>query len=579
MLMSFLLVLISLAVVPLPPLVGAAATGAYVPDELLVKFKPGVSRAAQESLLRAHRVYVKAEIAPLQVKLLSVNPQALAAVQDALARNPLVEYVEKNMRLQPEVVPNDPYYSSEWHLNKIQAPQAWDISQGSASVVIAVLDSGIDTTHPDLASKLLSGWNFYDNNDNVADVYGHGTKVAGTAAAVTNDALGVAAIGWQPKILPIRVTDPAGYAYSSTLSQGLVYAADRGAKAAVMSFGIYGGSTFSDAAKYLYDRGGWAVAAGGNDGTYHADNDNPYILSVSASSTDDSLASFSSNGPYIDLAAPGVSIYTTVRGGGYGAVSGTSFSAPLTAGLVSLIFSLDPSLTPKQVLDILQQSAKDLGTAGYDIYYGWGRIDAYQALAKTAGISSTPDTTPPAASITSPTNGAQVSGTISIDAGASDNVAVTKVELYKDGTLYAVDTTAPYAFIWDTTADPNGSHGLVAKAYDASNNAGTSNTVTVSVDNVADTTPPDVSILSPAAGAKVMGVVTISVSAFDASGIQRVEFHIDGKLKATVYGSPYGYQWNSRSVKDGVHTILVKAFDRAGNMGQASITVTVANRA
>lgn len=392
----------------------------------------------------------------------------------------------------------------------------------------------------------------------------------------------MAAIAWQPQILPIRVTDTAGYAYSTTLAQGLTYAADLGAKAAVMSFGIYGGSFLSDAAKYLYDKGGWAVAAGGNDGTYHSDADNPYILSVSATTTGDSLASFSSSGPYIDLSAPGVSIYTTLRGGGYGAVSGTSFSAPLTAGLIGLIVSVNPSLTPSQVYNVLKQSAKDAGAAGYDVSYGWGRIDAYQALLTGTGTASTPDTTPPTASITSPIDGAQVSGTSSVDVTASDNIGVTKVELYKDGTLFAVDTTTPFSFAWDTKTDSNGAHSLVAKAYDAANNAAPSNTVTVSVantvDTTADTTPPNIAILSPAASATVKGSVAISVSASDASGIQRVEFYIDGKLKATIYTPPYSYTWNTRSVKDGTHTILVKAYDNMGNLGQASITVTVHNR-
>jgi len=180
-----------------------------------------------------------------------------------------------------------------------------------------------------------------------------------------------------------------------------------------------------------------------------------------------------------------------------------------------------------------------------------------------------PDTTSPTVSITSPINAAKVSGTVSVSVGATDNVGVTKVELYKDGTLFATLTNSPYTFSWDTARDQGGSHTLVAKAYDAANNLGTSNTLAVSVDN----TQPTVTIVSPLSGATVKGSVTISISASDAYGIQRVEFYIDGTLKATDYTAPYTYQWNTKTVKAGTHTILVIAYDNAGNMKQTSITV------
>jgi len=182
-----------------------------------------------------------------------------------------------------------------------------------------------------------------------------------------------------------------------------------------------------------------------------------------------------------------------------------------------------------------------------------------------------PDLTPPTVSIASPTNGATVSGAVSVSVSASDNIGVTKVELYKDGTPFASLTNSPYAFTWDTAGDQDGSHTLVAKAYDAANNFGTSNTIAVSVDN----TPPKVTITSPVSGATVKGSVTISVSASDTSGVQRIEFYIDGKLKATDYTAPYTYQWNSKSVKAGTHTILVIAYDRTGSMRQTSVTVIV----
>jgi hypothetical protein len=177
--------------------------------------------------------------------------------------------------------------------------------------------------------------------------------------------------------------------------------------------------------------------------------------------------------------------------------------------------------------------------------------------------------TAPTVSITSPLTGAAISRTVSVSVSASDNVGVTKVELYKDWALFATLTNSPYTFSWDTTKDQDGAHSLLAKAYDAANNIGSSNTVAVSVDNTA----PSVSILSPLPGATVKGSVTISVSASDASGVQRVQFYIDGKLQATDYSTPYSYQWNMKNAKRGVHTITVIAYDSAGNMQQLSITV------
>jgi hypothetical protein len=219
------------------------------------------------------------------------------------------------------------------------------------------------------------------------------------------------------------------------------------------------------------DRGGLVVAAGGNTGKYEDYADNPYIISVSATTTGDALASFSPYGPYIDLSTPGVSIYTTVRGGSYASASGTSLSAPITAGVVALMFSVNPSLTPSQAEQILEATAVDLGGAGHDVYYGGGRVDAYAALKMASSVSPPPpDNTPPSVEITYPRDVYTVSSTIIVKVDASDDSGVSKVELYKNGVLFAVDSEAPYEFYWDTTADPDGVYVLVAKAYDRAGN-------------------------------------------------------------------------------------------------------------
>jgi subtilisin family serine protease len=572
--MLFLALTIAFSISPLGITFGGVGRG-----ELLLRFKPGVSWRSGEKVLKDFGLDVLEEIPQIKVFVVSVPENALQRVKSALMRNPMVDFVEENAWVSPQVVPNDYYFSFQWHLGKIGAPDAWGISVGSSNVTVAVLDSGVDPSHPDLAGKLLSGWNFYNGNGDTSDVTGHGTAVAGVAAAATNNTVGVAGVGWNCLILPVRVTDENGYASYSLLSKGFVYAADRGARVAVVSFQIFNGSALTSAAKYFMDKGGLVFAAGGNTGQFENYTDNPYIISVSGTTSDDK--SWGSYGPYIDLSAPCSAIYTTIKGGGYGNVGGTSFSAPIAAGVAALIFSVNPSLTPSQVEQILEATTVDLGDPGYDIYYGWGRVDAYAALKMASGVSPPPpDTNPPSVKITYPSDGDTVSGAITVKVDASDGSGVSKVELYKNGVLFAVDSEAPYEFYWDTTADPDGVYVLAAKAYDVAGNCGESSSVSVNVVNakVSDNNPPSVSIVQPLNGSTVSKTIDVVASASDESGISRVEFYIDGKLAATVSCEPYVYRWNTRSVKDGWHTLTVKAYDKNGNTADASIKVYVSNR-
>ncbi|PYJ03079.1 MAG: peptidase S8, partial [Verrucomicrobia bacterium] len=156
---------------------------------------------------------------------------------DALNHNPNIEFAEPDTLFPPATVPNDTYYSLEWHLPKIGAPSAWNTTVGGNNIIIAILDSGVDSTHPDLSSQLVPGWNFIDNNSDASDVDGHGTAVAGTAAAASNDGLGVAAPAWTCKIMPIRISDTNGNGILSAIANGLMYAADHGARIANLSFG------------------------------------------------------------------------------------------------------------------------------------------------------------------------------------------------------------------------------------------------------------------------------------------------------------------------------------------------------
>ncbi len=553
-------------------------------SQLLLRFKPGVPEGAKTSLVRLLGLRVVDYVQQIDVYVVSAPDEKLRLLEPILRASPLIDLVEVDHPVAASRVPGDPYYSVQWHLQKIGCPSAWDISTGSSNVIIAVIDSGVDPSHPDLAGKLLPGWNFYDNNDDTSDLYGHGTKVAGVVAAVTNNGVGVAGVAWNCTILPVRVTSSRGYTTPSLLSRGLIYAADRGARVAVVSFHVFGNSVVSSAAKYFVDRGGVVVAAAGNTGKYESYGDDPYVISVSATTNSDAIASFSSYGPYVDLSAPGSGIYTTFKGG-YGAVSGTSFSAPIVAGVAALMLSVNPSLTPAQVEQILESTAVDIGDPGYDVYYGWGRVDAYAALKAALEASSSScsmDAMPPSVEIVYPADGEAVSGSITVRVEASDDRGISKVELYKNGELFAVDPDPPYEFHWNTTDDADGAYALTARAYDMAGNAGASNNITVTVSNsprdadeAFDSAPPTVKIIKPLNEQVVAKSAQIVVSASDDSGIDRMELCVGGSVIAVLCAEPYACAWDAGPVKDGRHMVTAKAYDIHGKCSEDSMSVCV----
>ncbi len=505
------------------------------------------------------------------------------AIAARLAHHPHLEFAELDYLVTPDFVPNDPYYGSAWHLPKIGASSAWDNSQG-AGVTIAILDSGVDSAHPDLAPRMVAGWNFYDNNSNTSDVYGHGTKVAGAAAAAANNTIGVASVAGQSKIMPLRVTDTTGAGYISMIAHGVTWAADRGARVANISFaGVAGSLSIQNAAQYMKNKGGLVVVGAGNSGINENYTRTTTLIAVSATDGNDVKTSWSSYGNFVALAAPGAGIWTTTRGGGYGAVSGTSFSSPVTAGVVALMMAAKSTLPNTQVEGLLYSTAVDLGAAGRDPYYGYGRVDAARAVQAAAGTTTTTDTQAPAVSISAPLGGATVTGLVGVNVTATDNVGVTRVELRVNSTTVAIDTSAPFGFTWDSTGTPNGMSSLVAYAFDAAGNSKASTAVAVNVANgtvtgTKDTTAPVVKIINPVAG-NVSGNVTISVNAADNSGASGITqtVYIDGVLKATGTGSTLSYSWNTRpkNVATGTHTIRAVAKDKAGNTSSASVNVVV----
>ena len=504
------------------------------------------------------------------------------AVAARLAHHPHLESAELDRLVPPDFIPNDPYYGSAWHLPKIGAPSAWDSSTGSG-ITVAILDTGVDGAHPDLAGQMVSGWNFYDNNSNTSDVYGHGTYVAGTVAAVSNNGAGVASVAGQSKIMPMRISDPAGYAYFSTGIQALIYATDHGARVANISYsGFAGSSSVYNAAQYMKNNGGLVTISAGNSGIDENYLPSTSIIAVSATDYNDIKTGWSSYGSFVSMSAPGVGIYTTAMGGSYGAPSGTSFSSPIIAGVIALIMAENTALPNTQVESLLYSTAVDLGDMGRDPYYGYGRVDATKAVLAAASTRPALDVQAPTISITSPHDGDIVSGLVPVDVSAADNIGIARVELSVNNSTVAIDSTAPFAFSWDSTGLPDGTARLVAYAFDAAGNSAASSAVSVDVSNGTvispkDTTPPVVQIINPVAGRISGNNVQVSLSASDNSGAAGITqmLYIDGILKATGSGSTLGYNWNIRKVAAGTHNLQVVAKDAAGNKSSASVIVTV----
>jgi thermitase len=551
----------------------------FAAGRVLAMPKAGLAVPQVERLLRSAGGQGR-KVGASDLYIVAVPPGSERAVATLLARNPHFKFAELDHAVAPGLAVNDPYAGSQWHLSKIAAGAAWDSSQG-AGVTIAILDSGIDPTHADLVGRLVSGWNFYDNSANTADVMGHGTKVAGAAAAATNNGMGVAAVAGQASIMPIRVTDSAGYAYWSTLAQGITYAADRGARVANASFAASGSSAVQSAAQYMKNKGGLVFISAGNDGALLTTGQTTSLITVAATDSADARTIWSNYGDVVRLAAPGASIYTTTKGGGYGAVSGTSFSAPIAAGVAALVMAAQPSLSSSAVETLLTSTAVDLGASGRDPLFGHGRVDAAAAVrAALAAGGPTPDTQAPQVAITSPGVGATVGGLIAVDIAASDNVGVARVELLVNGALVSNDTVAPFAFNWDSTRAADGTSTLEARAYDAAGNTAASARVSVNVANgaptiTADTQPPAVTIGNPKAGSKVKGNVTISANASDNAGAAgiRQSLYVDGALVAQTTGASLSYNWAARKAAAGAHQIQVVARDAAGNTTSVSVTV------
>lgn len=326
---------------------------------------------------------------------------------DLLKRDPGVDFAEPDYQAHAVAIPNDPSFPDQWGLAKIHAPAAWDVTKGDSGVVIAVLDSGIDLSHQDLADQLwnnpqeipgngqdddqdglvddVHGWNFLSSNSDLSDDNGHGTQVAGVAGAATNNGLGVAGTCWDCRLMVVKVMQSTGIVNYSDIATGIAYAAGKGARVINLSLGGYADSETLRTAIESAATTAVIVAGAGNDNRsdpfYPAAY--PQVIAVAATDQNDVKADFSNYGDWVDLAAPGVAIKTTFAGNNaYGEENGTSLSAPFVAGTAGLLDSQHVDWSPALVRQQLLNTAASLDAAnpGYQGLLGSGRLDAGAAL-------------------------------------------------------------------------------------------------------------------------------------------------------------------------------------------------------
>jgi subtilisin family serine protease len=381
-----------------------------VAGEFVIKFKPDSPASEKAAIAQSIGGELSAGVPQLGVELITVatlrnNPDVNAAADtlSALQASPAVEYAEPNYiyTLNDEPVhataitsktflpmavyiarflPNDPSRGSQYAWDRISAFEGWFLNKGSANVVIAIVDTGIQPNHPDLHAKLVPGYDFIDNDTNPADGNGHGTHVAGTAAAMTNNAIGGAGTCPECRLMAIRVLDNSGSGTTVGVANGIIHAANSGAKVINLSLGGPGSTTLENSVNYAWGKGSLLACAAGNSGTSDTTNAHPAAyancLAVGATESDDDDAPYSNWGLWVDIAAPGTGIFSTWIGSGYNTINGTSMATPHVAGVAGLLTS--------QGLNNVQSRARLQSTAdpidGTGLWWSNGRLNMLRAV-------------------------------------------------------------------------------------------------------------------------------------------------------------------------------------------------------
>jgi len=400
---------------------------------------------------------------------LAPGQDELEAARELLS-SPLVTSAEPNIIFTSATTdPDDPLYGQQWNLNGaygVVANEAWDVQRGSFSLTLAVIDTGMDYTHQDLLGRRSGGWDYFNGDSDPWDDNGHGTMVTGMACANTNNTLGLAGLDWNARVMPLKALGSNGEGYLDCVINSVYHAANNGADVINMSFTS---STYSqelaDAVEFAHSMGCVMVAAVGNEGdtriNYPAGL--TYVIGVGSINEDGSRSGFSNYNSSVDLAAPGQRIIGPMPNDRYDTGFGTSEATPHVSGAAMLVLAEYPGSTSDEIWRRLRDSARDMGSPGYDEEYGWGLLDANGALRV------------PMVTVTSPQEFSYpMSGKVSASA-SSANVNIEYLELWLDGDLieshhFAVPGgNVSHTFVsWDLVQLTEGTHVVTVRAIDGS---------------------------------------------------------------------------------------------------------------
>ena len=459
------------------PAMAAPAAGQTVPVSLVVGLRAGADVVS--SLERHTGIDVVTSEPMAGAVTVEVPADRVAEAADALRTDPAVSYVELDHVAHTSVItPNDPSYSSQWGIATTRVNSAWASTIGSASVTVAVVDTGV-LALGDFAGRVLPGKDFVNHDDNATDDNGHGTMAAGVIAAGSHNRVGIAGICWTCRILPVKVLDSHGAGSYSDIAAGIRYAADSGADIINLSLGgSADGQVLRDAVAYAVGKGALVIAAAGNDASaaLHYPAAIASVLAVGGSTVADGRYSWSNWGlSWVDIAAPGCNPAQRLDGT-VGQFCGTSSATPFTSGVAALLASTNPQPSAATIRTALMSSARKL--SGRWVATGSGRVDA------DAALNALPDHVVPATSfraLSSVRSASPIRGIVTIGARASDNIGVARVQLFAGSRLIATDTTSPYAFHWQS-APYTGAVTLTLRAYHRAGNLSIARSV-VTTDN------------------------------------------------------------------------------------------------
>ncbi len=429
------------------------------------------------------------------------------AALEGIKKNPNVLYIREAVQVQKTAD------TLTWGVDKINAEHVWGSGENSTNVLadanagsgvkVAVIDTGIDYNHEDLSANVKGGISYVDYTNDYMDDDGHGTHVAGVIGALDNN-LGVIGVAPQVDLYAVKVLDYNGSGYEDDVANGIIWSQNNAIDIVSMSLGADVHMPLVESAvNSAYSNGVLIIAAAGNDGfkrpTYDTvDYPGRYdsVVAVAATTQNNKRAvwgawSSSSTGWDVEVSAPGDQILSTYYDNRYATMSGTSMATPMVSGVAALVLNANPDFSPTEVRERLQETAIDIGSTGVDVEFGYGLVDAINA---SLSSSEPPEANEaPTSVITSPVNGATVSGNTLIAATAHDDNSVSKVDFFIDGVLLDTDFTSPYTVTMDTNLYDNGAHSIKTTAYDSLNQTG-SDSISITINNISEPPPEGLNV-------------------------------------------------------------------------------------